>query len=73
VIGDAELAERIRERLTSSAARATVVASLPLTGENLEALDTPASLRHVVSELRVPRVILAPTTSDTSDVAALIR
>jgi exopolysaccharide biosynthesis polyprenyl glycosylphosphotransferase len=73
VIGDAEHAERIRERLESSAARATVVASLPLSGENLEALDTPESLRHVVSELRVHRIILAPTTIETSDVAELIR
>ena len=73
VIGDPELTERIRERLGSSTARATVVASLPLSGENLEALDTPASLRRVVSELRVHRIILAPSTADTSDVAELIR
>jgi exopolysaccharide biosynthesis polyprenyl glycosylphosphotransferase len=73
VIGDSQLAERIRDRLGSSAARATVVASLPLTGENLGALDTPESLRHLVSELRVHRIILAPTTIDTSDVTELIR
>ena len=65
VIGDPELAERIRERLGSSAARATVVASLPLTGANLEALDTPASLRQVVSELQVHRIILAPVDAST--------
>src|SRR5918992_1234524 len=69
VIGDSELAEHIRERLGSSAARATVVASLPVTGENLRTLETPESLRHVVSELQVHRIILAPTTTDTSDVA----
>jgi exopolysaccharide biosynthesis polyprenyl glycosylphosphotransferase len=73
VIGDSELAERIRERLRSSAARATVVASLPLTGENFAAIGTPTSLRNVVSELRVHRIILAPATVDTSDVADLIR
>jgi exopolysaccharide biosynthesis polyprenyl glycosylphosphotransferase len=73
VIADPEHAERIRERLGSSAARATVVASLPLTGKNLGALDTPDSLRHVVSELRVHRLILAPTTIDTSEMAELIR
>jgi exopolysaccharide biosynthesis polyprenyl glycosylphosphotransferase len=73
VIGDAELAERIRERLGSSAARATVVASLPITGDNLGALDTPESLRHVVSELQVHRIILAPTTGEPSEVAELIR
>jgi exopolysaccharide biosynthesis polyprenyl glycosylphosphotransferase len=73
VFGDGDHAERIRERLRSSGARATVVASLPLTGDNLEALDTPASLRHLVSELRVHRIILAPSTMDTSEVAELIR
>ena len=73
VIGDPQLAERIRERLGSSTARATVVASLPLTGANLGALDTPAGLRQVVSELRVHRIIFAPSTIDTSDVAELIR
>ena len=73
VIGDGELALRIRERLASSTARATVVASLPLTGENFEALDTPESLRHVVSELRVHRIILAPTATDAHEVSQLIR
>jgi exopolysaccharide biosynthesis polyprenyl glycosylphosphotransferase len=73
VIGDAELAERIRERLASSAARAEVVASLPLTGDNLGALDAPESLRHVVTELHVHRLILAPAMVDTSEVAELIR
>jgi exopolysaccharide biosynthesis polyprenyl glycosylphosphotransferase len=73
VMGDRDRAERIRERLASSSARATVIASLPLTGDNFEALDTPESLRHVVSELHVHRIIFAPTTSDTSDVTELIR
>jgi exopolysaccharide biosynthesis polyprenyl glycosylphosphotransferase len=73
VIGEPELAERVRERLGSSAARAAVVATLPLTSASLGALDTPASLRQVVSELQVHRIILAPTTIDTSEVAELIR
>jgi exopolysaccharide biosynthesis polyprenyl glycosylphosphotransferase len=73
VLGDPELAERIGERLRSSSARATVVACLPLTGENLEAIDRPESLRRVVSQLRAHRVILAPKTNDMSDVAELIR
>jgi exopolysaccharide biosynthesis polyprenyl glycosylphosphotransferase len=73
VIGGMELAGRIRERLASSTARATVVASLPLTGENLGALDTPERLRRVVSELRVHRIILAPGTIDMSEVTELIR
>ena len=73
VIGDPEHAARIRERLHSSTARATVVASLPLTGANFEALDTPASMRQVVDELRVHRIILAPARLDAGEVSELIR
>jgi len=73
VIGDDELAERVRERLGSSAARATVIASLPLTGNGLEPLDSPRSLRQIVTELHVHRIILAPNTAHMSDVAELIR
>jgi exopolysaccharide biosynthesis polyprenyl glycosylphosphotransferase len=73
VIGEPELVERIRERLGSSAARATVVASLPLAGDTLRALDTPESLRHVVTELSVHRIILAPAAVDTAEIAELIR
>jgi exopolysaccharide biosynthesis polyprenyl glycosylphosphotransferase len=73
VIGDPEDAARIRERLNASAARATVVASLPLTGANFEAIDTPASMSHVVSELRVHRIILAPSSLETGEVSELIR
>jgi exopolysaccharide biosynthesis polyprenyl glycosylphosphotransferase len=73
LIGDEELAERVRERLGSSAARAMVVASLPLTGDTLDTLDSPRSLRHLVSELRVHRIILVPNTTHMSDLADLIR
>ncbi len=73
VIGEPELAERVRERLGASRARAVVVASLPLVGEDVEALDSPESVRSVVSELRVHRLILAPTTADSSDMTKLIR
>ena len=73
LIGDEELSERVRERLGSSAARATVVASLPLTGDILDTLDSPRSLRHLVTDLHVHRIILAPNTTHMSDVAELIR
>ena len=46
---------------------------MPITGDNLRALDSPASMRHVVSELRVHRIILAPATLDTGEVSELIR
>ena len=73
VIGDTAAAERVRERLRSSHARAVVVASLPLTGHDYEVLGSPESVRFVVSELRVHRIILALTSTDTSDVNDLIR
>jgi exopolysaccharide biosynthesis polyprenyl glycosylphosphotransferase len=73
VIGEAALAERVRERLGSSRARAVVVASLPLAAESAEDLCSPDNIRHLVSELRVHRIILAPTATDTSDVTELIR
>jgi exopolysaccharide biosynthesis polyprenyl glycosylphosphotransferase len=73
VIGEPDLADRIRERLDSSHARAVVVASLPVAGEDLDALFSLESVHHLVSDLRVHRIILAPTTADTTEVTQLIR
>ena len=73
VIGEPELVERVRERLDSSSARAVVVASLPMSGDNIDALGSPENTRQIVSELGVQRIILAPETTDTSDVTELIR
>ena len=64
VIGEPELAERVVDKLRSSRAHATVVASLPLTDHDLDALDSPESMRALVSELRVHRLILAPASGD---------
>ena len=73
VIGEPELVERVRERLDSSSARAVVVASLPMSVDNVDVLGTPENTRQIVSELGVHRIILAPETTDTSDVTQLIR
>ena len=73
VIGEPELAERVRERLASSHARAAVVASLPMGREDIAGLGSPENVRGVVSDLRVHRIILALTATDTSDVTELIR
>jgi exopolysaccharide biosynthesis polyprenyl glycosylphosphotransferase len=76
VIGDPERADRIRSKVASSHARASVVATLPLSesdggeGESLASLD---SVRLLVDTLRVDRVIIAPTTMDTTGVVELIR
>ena len=73
VIGDRELAARIRVKLASSGARSTVAATLPLEGDDLEHLSGSASLRRIVLELRIDRIIIAPTTADAGEVTDLIR
>ena len=76
VFGEMERVERIREKLAASRARALVVASLPLAGEEVDDGDWPAMpqiIRRVVRELNVHRIIVAPTTTDTSGVVNLIR
>jgi exopolysaccharide biosynthesis polyprenyl glycosylphosphotransferase len=73
VIGDPRRADRIREKLASSRAHASVVATLPLTGDDILGLTTPESVRQLVLELQVHRIIIAPTTTDASGVVELIR
>ena len=76
VIGEAAQVNRIREKLASSQARASVVASLPLAGEDVEGGDRAAMpwlIRSIVGELGVHRIIIAPTTTDNSGVVDLIR
>ena len=76
VIGEAAQAEVIRDKLTSSQARAEVVASVPLASEDVTASDWvafPTMMRRVVTQLDVHRIIIAPTTTDTRHVVDLIR
>jgi exopolysaccharide biosynthesis polyprenyl glycosylphosphotransferase len=76
VIGEAAQADRIRDKLASSYARAEVVASVPLASEDVTAADwvgMPKIMRRVVNQLDVHRIIIAPTTTDTRHVVDLIR
>jgi exopolysaccharide biosynthesis polyprenyl glycosylphosphotransferase len=76
VIGDAEHVDRIRQKLKSSQARAVVVASLPFGGEEVDEADwlaIPAIVSRIVEDLGVHRIIVAPSTSESSDVVDLIR
>jgi exopolysaccharide biosynthesis polyprenyl glycosylphosphotransferase len=75
VIGETAQVRRIREKLAAARARARVVASLPLAGEEADRLgiDTPDAMRRAAADLHVHRIIVAPTTSDASDVVKLIR
>jgi exopolysaccharide biosynthesis polyprenyl glycosylphosphotransferase len=73
VIGEPELAERVREKIRSSHARAKVIATLPLEADSFDGWDHPEGLRTLVFEYAVDRVIIAPTTTDARGVGALIR
>jgi exopolysaccharide biosynthesis polyprenyl glycosylphosphotransferase len=76
VIGEAAQAGRIRDKLRASQARAEVIASVPLAGEDVAPADwvgIPLVMRRVVNELNVHRIIIAPTTTDTRHVVDLIR
>ena len=73
VIGEQELADRVREKLEASHARAAVIATLPLAGTELSRWDSPDILRRVVSEHKLDRVIIAPKTTDERGVTDLIR
>jgi exopolysaccharide biosynthesis polyprenyl glycosylphosphotransferase len=73
VIGELAQVERLRERLAASAAHARVIACLPLTGEGIDELDAPEIVRHLVADLRVQRIIVAPSRMDSVGVVGLIR
>jgi exopolysaccharide biosynthesis polyprenyl glycosylphosphotransferase len=76
VLGDVDRVNRIRQKLAASRARALVVASLPLAGDDVEDHDwvaVPEIIRRVVSELNVHRIIIAPSTTDSHGVVNLIR
>jgi exopolysaccharide biosynthesis polyprenyl glycosylphosphotransferase len=75
VIGETAQVRRIREKLAATNARARVVASLPFAGEDVEGLGigSPDAIRRVAAELRVHRIIIAPTTTDAGAVVQLIR
>jgi exopolysaccharide biosynthesis polyprenyl glycosylphosphotransferase len=73
VIGEPLQAHRIREKLFSSRANAAVIATLPLAGEDVDWVVHPENIRWIVDELRLHRIIIAPTTADAGDVADLIR
>jgi exopolysaccharide biosynthesis polyprenyl glycosylphosphotransferase len=73
VLGEADRANRIREKLAASRARATVVASLPLDAEDLEFLGGSKAMRELVRDLDVHRIVVAPSTGDETGTVALIR
>jgi len=73
VVGDPTLADRVREKLDSSHARARVIATLPLAPDQFDAWESPEDLRSLVYEHAIDRVIIAPTTTDAAGAQELIR
>jgi exopolysaccharide biosynthesis polyprenyl glycosylphosphotransferase len=73
VIGERTRAERIREKLGVSHARACVVATFPLEGNGEVVPIDRESMRRIVEDLRLQRIIIAPTTADASGIVELIR
>jgi exopolysaccharide biosynthesis polyprenyl glycosylphosphotransferase len=76
VFGDEVRAERVRQKLAASQARALVIASLPLVGHDDDGVDwagEPDFVRDIVAELNVHRIIIAPSTTDSHGVVNLIR
>ncbi len=73
VIGGAERSDRIRQKLASSRARASVVATLPLQSDVIESVGSPRNLRRLVIDLQVHRIIIAPATAEAAGVVELIR
>jgi len=73
VIGDLERADRVGDKLRSSGAGAIVAATLPLPTGDVGRWDNPAAIRRVVDDLRLDRIIIAPTTTDDVGIGELIR
>ena len=73
VIGELERANRIRERVASSRARAAVVASLRLGPEDIDDPEASEAIRRLVRELAVERIVVAPSNNDDTSVVGVIR
>ena len=73
VIGEFERAQRVRERLASSTARATVVASVPLDQQDVDDLEGLEGMRQLVQVLEVDRIVIAPSSGDSVDTVGVIR
>jgi exopolysaccharide biosynthesis polyprenyl glycosylphosphotransferase len=73
VIGESEQGERIREKLASSHAHAAVIATLPLIGDDIRRFGNPETIRRIVVDLQLHRIIIAPGDSDTGGITELIR
>ncbi len=72
VIGELAQAERIRDKIATSTARAEVIACMPMSGDDIAELADPHAFRSVVDEVGAHRLIIAGSTAD-ADSADLVR
>jgi exopolysaccharide biosynthesis polyprenyl glycosylphosphotransferase len=74
VVGEPRLMDRIRDKIATSGARATVIAAMPVSRFDLGPLgNNPEDVRALADELRLDRIIIAPATTDADGVQDLIR
>jgi exopolysaccharide biosynthesis polyprenyl glycosylphosphotransferase len=74
VIGDVEMGQHVRRKLGLSRANSEIVAMVRVQPEDaLDDVDGIESLRDVVEEMGIHRVIVAPSTADAEGVLALVR
>lgn len=73
VIGGVEDASALSKKLAADRARATIVACMPLGAVDVTRAESAAMIRDAVHDLRIQRIIIAPTTADTESAVELIR
>jgi exopolysaccharide biosynthesis polyprenyl glycosylphosphotransferase len=73
VIGDRDVAERIRAKVASSHARAEIVASVAIPSDDTDSWAAPENLRALAADLRLDRVIVAPPSMDSRGVSELVQ
>lgn len=72
VIAEQQRADWIRDKVSASHAHASIVATIAWDGEGVRRIDA-ADFRHIVEELHVHRIIIAPETTESAEAVELIR
>jgi exopolysaccharide biosynthesis polyprenyl glycosylphosphotransferase len=72
VVGELAQAERIREKIATSAASAEVVGCVPMSGNQIAELADPEAIRAVAEEVGAHRLIIAGSAADAGS-AELVR
>jgi exopolysaccharide biosynthesis polyprenyl glycosylphosphotransferase len=73
LIGESQQVDRVREKLASSRAHSAIIASLSLEADESLSVADWGSVRHLVDELEIDRIIIAPSTTDSAGVVEMIR